>query len=75
MALFRGFGFVRGWLCRFSKLACLFLAKVLINSVCKIVSASLALSVFCQSQFLQNFRSGSFSVLIGEVLFFSKRFG
>ena len=49
--MFRGFGFVRGWLCRFSKLACLFLAKVLINSVCKIISASLALSVFGQVRF------------------------
>ncbi|MEK6751776.1 MAG: hypothetical protein AABZ00_05870, partial [Chloroflexota bacterium] len=37
--------------------------------------ASLALSVFCQSRVFQNFRSGSFVVLIGEVHFFSKRFG
>ena len=59
------------WLCRFSILACLFSAKVLVNWVCKTVSASLALSVFCQSQVFQNFRSGLFVVLIGEVLFFS----
>jgi len=31
LALFRGFGFIRGRLCRFSKSACLFSAQVLVN--------------------------------------------
>ena len=35
-----------------------FSAKVMVNGVCEIASASLALSVFRQSQFLQNLRSG-----------------
>jgi hypothetical protein len=68
------FGKVRGWFCRFSKSAHLFSAKVLVSWVCKIILASLALSIFGQSQVFQNCRSDSFIVLFGEVRFYRKCF-
>ena len=66
MALF----FVRGWLCRFSKSACFLFAKVLVNWVCKIILASLALSFYGKVKF-----SKVIVLVCLAESFFSKSFG
>jgi hypothetical protein len=71
LALFRGFGFVRGWLCRFSESACLCLAKVLAKIKVHSFSAGILVSVKFPrrgSQFCSAFLFGASPV-------FSKRFG
>ena len=71
MALFRGFGFVRGWFGRFSKSACLCLAKVLAKIKVHPFSAGILVNVKfprCGSQFCSAFLFGASPV-------FSKRFG
>jgi len=71
LALFRGFGFGRGWLCRFSKSACLCLAKVLAKIKVHSFSAGILVSIKfprCGSRFCSAFLFGASPV-------FSKRFG
>jgi hypothetical protein len=71
LALFRGFGFVPGWLCRSSKSACLCLAKVLAKIKVHPFSAGILVSVKfprCGSQFCSVFLFGASPV-------FSRRFG
>ena len=69
LAMFRGFGFIPGRLCRFSKLACLFVTKVLVSWVCKTVLASLALWFYGKVRFFQNLRSGRLWFWLAKSIF------
>jgi hypothetical protein len=68
LASFRGFGFIHVWLCKFSKSACLFLAKVFVK---------VKFTFFFSKRFGQPIKVVFFSGQPGanKVNIFCKRFG